>query len=171
MNNFIKLYIEKYRLYLLALGFSLIEYSIMIYAGIWDNRLNKSIIKGAHIFLKEYCEFGTAPLIILFCGLIIVLGYLIFKIRIVSLSYLILTFLSIIIIPITFLEWLNKVHLSLLISLETIICFMWASYTVIVGIIWLYDWTVKDSQTMLAKLTFIWSVIAALLGYSLGRSK
>ena len=33
MNNFIKLHVERYRLYLLALGFSLIEYSIMVYAG------------------------------------------------------------------------------------------------------------------------------------------
>lgn len=171
MNNFIKLHVERYRLYLLALGFSLIEYSIMVHAGIWDKKLNKSIIKGAHVFLREYGKFGAIPLIVLLCGLIIVLGYFIFKIRIASRSYWALTLISLIVMPIIFLEWLSKVHLNSLISLGTVICFIWVSYTVIVGTIWLYDWIVKDSQTMLAKLTFIWSVLAALLGYSIGRSK
>lgn len=171
MDDFIKLHVEKYKLYLLALGVSLIEYSIMIYAGIWDSKLNKSIIKEAHTFLREYSKFGAVPLIILLCGLVIVLGYFIFKIRIASRVYWIFTLISLITIPIVFFEWLSKVHLNLLMSLGTLICFIWVSYTIIVGIISLYDWTVKDSQTMLAKLTFIWSVIAALLGYSIGRSK
>ena len=40
-----KINIERCKIYFLALGFSLIEYSI-IYSGIWDNKLNNAIVKG-----------------------------------------------------------------------------------------------------------------------------
>lgn len=170
-NSINKNNVERYKIYFLALGFSLIEYSIMIYAGLWDIKLNKPIIKGARIILREFGKFGIFPLLALLFGLVIILGYFIKQMRIISQIYGILTLTSLILAPIIFLEWLSKVKLNFLISIGIVVCFSWISYTVITGTISIYKWTVKDKTTMLAKLTFIWSVLAAVLGYCIGRAK
>lgn len=171
LDNIKKLNMERYRVYFLALGFSLIEYSIIIYSGFWDNKLNKSMIKGSQILLSEYRKYGVVPLIVLLCGLVIILACFIIQIRIMSRIYGVFTLTSLIIAPIIFLEWLSRVRLNYLISIGMVICFTWFSYTIIASIISLYKWTVKDKTIMLAKLTFIWSVIVAMLGYCIGRPK
>lgn len=133
--------------------------------------MNKSIIRGAHTFLKEYRKFGVIPLILLLLGLILIMACFIIQIRIISRIYGIFTLISLIVAPIIFFEWLSEVKLDCLIFTGMIICFAWISYTVITSIILIYKWVIKDKTTMLAKLTFIWSVLVALLGYCIGRSK
>lgn len=54
----------------------------------------------------------------------------------------------------------KDVHIIILIFIIT-----WATFSIIIAMSMLFHWIFCDSQTSIAKLTFIWGIILAILGY------
>ena len=81
-------------------------------------------------------------------------------------SYSLVSFLFFIVI---LSSWLAQTEIKLLQIISLLVVLSWLSHTILLFLWKIYDWIVCEKEKMLPKLTFIWTILAALFGYILGK--
>lgn len=152
---------NKIELFILSIGLSFIAYFFELLKPL--PLPHKNYFKICQIFLNNHLQNS----LILFIGLVLIFTAMAFFLRqkqadqILSPSYIVWTFTVIISIIVFFSS--DTVYLWLF-----VITVSWIIYTLLKILNWIYDWTKEiNGDLSLAKLTFVWSIIVAIVGFVL----
>lgn len=155
--------------YFLSLGIGSWLTGLFLLSNLWHTlRVNKAVPSVAKRVLNAIEESANAPLLLFFVGIILVLIFLYLNIErdMVYIPYMVVSFVSFIVIS---LSWLAQTEIKLLQIISLLVVLSWLSHTILLLLWKIYDWIVCEKEKMLPKLTFIWTILAAFFGYILGK--
>ena len=150
--------------YLLSFGIGFWLTGLFLLSNLWHTlRDNKAVPSVAKRVLNAIEESANAPLLLFFVGIILVLIFLYLNIErdMVYIPYMVVSFVSFIVIS---LSWLAQTEIKLLQIISLLVVLSWLSHTILLLLWKIYDWIVCEKEKMLPKLTFIWTILAAFFG-------
>lgn len=122
--------------------------------------------------MKNSKLYGLTPLYLIFIGLFILFIATTIKYSVKDgWSYVVSTIVSVVAFILLFLGWLAQARITWVTILALLIVMSWCSYTFIFYLKRLYAWITDDKDKSLAKLTFIWTILAAIFGYFWGKNE
>ena len=149
-------------------GITLILSGLFLLSDLWNKiKPGESISKIAKGILNASQIYGAIPYICILLGVVIFFCS-VYKYFSVGLWYFCVTIVALISSLVLFLGWSARSKIGFLEIVLLIILIAWVSYTVILILMRLYKWIVSDTEKMLPKITLVWTIIAALLGYIWG---
>ena len=155
--------------YILSLGIGFWLTGLFLLSNLWHTlRVNKDVPKIAQNLLNIIEQYADAPILLFFVGSILVFIFLYLYIEKdnVYYSYSLVSFLFFIVI---LSSWLAQTEIKLLQIISLLVVLSWLSHTILLFLWKIYDWIVCEKEKMLPKLTFIWTILAALFGYIFGK--
>lgn len=157
---------------LISVGFGFFFTGIFLYTDLWSIEPSSIYIKTASTILKNSKLYGLTPLYLIFIGLFILFIATTIKYSVKDgWSYVVSTIVSVVAFILLFLGWLAQARITWVTILALLIVMSWCSYTFIFYLKRLYAWITDDKDKSLAKLTFIWTILAAIFGYFLGKNE
>jgi membrane protein len=155
--------------YLLSFGIGFWLTGLFLLSNLWHTlRDNKAVPKVVKILVKFIEQSSGVPILLFFVGSILVFIFLYLSIEkdIVYYSYTGLSFLSFLAI---LLFWLVQQEIKWYLIICFLVVLSWLSHTILLLLWKIYDWIVCEKEKMLPKLTFTWTILAALFGYIFGK--
>ena len=150
--------------YLLSFGIGFWLTGLFLLSNLWHTlRDNKAVPSVAKRVLNAIEESANAPLLLFFVGIILVLIFLYLNIErdMVYIPYMVVSFVSFIVIS---LSWLAQTEIKLLQIITHLVVLSLLQHTILLLLWKIYDWIVCEKEKMLPKLTFIWTILAAFFG-------
>ena len=165
MNN--KKMSKKY--YLLSFGIGFWLTGIFLLSNLWNTlRDNEAVPKVAKTLLNFIEQSSNAPILLFFVGSILVFIFLSLYIE-KDIVYYLYTGASVLSFLLILINWPVQKEIKLFLIICFLVVLSWLSHTILLLLWKIYDWIVCEKEKMLPKLTFIWTILAALFGYILGK--
>lgn len=155
--------------YLLSFGIGFWLTGLFLLSNLWHTlRDNKAVPKFAKILLNVIEQSSDAPILLFFVGSILVFIFLYLYIEKDKVYYL-YTVVSVLLFICILICWLVREEINWFLIISLLVVISWLSHTILLLLLKIYDWIVCEKEKMLPKLTFIWTILAALFGYIFGK--
>lgn len=155
--------------YFLSLGIGSWLTGLFLLSNLWHTlRVNKAVPSVAKRVLNAIGQSVDTPILLFFGGSILVFIFLYLSIE-KDIVYFLYTAVSFVFFIVILLSWLAQTEIKLLQNISLLVVLSWLSHTILLLLWKIYDWIVCEKDKMLPKLTFIWTILAALFGYILGK--
>ena len=155
---------------LASIGFGFFLTGIFLYTDLWSVKPSLIYMRATNIILKDSKLYGLTPLYLIFTGLLILFIAVTIKYSNKgSWNYIVYTVVAIIAFVLLFLGWLAQAKIVWVTVVALVLVMSWCAYTFMFYLRRLYIWITEDKDKSLAKLTFIWTILAAVFGYLWGK--
>lgn len=158
-----------FKYHVLTWSITLILSGLFLLSNLWESiKPGKNIVKLSKGALQSSKIYGILPYVMILLGGLLFI-YFLYRYFNRHKWYLSVTVISLLSDFILFFNWISHSELKKVGILCLISFILWISYTVVMLLMQLYEWIINDSEKTLPKMTLVWTILAAFLGYVWGK--
>lgn len=155
--------------HVLTWAITLILSGLFLLSNLWESiKPGKNIVKLSKGALQGSKTYGILPYVMILLGALLFICFLCWYFKRCK-WYSLVTVISLLSDFILFFNWISHSELKKVGILCLVSVILWISYTVVLLLMQLYKWIINDSEKILPKMTLVWTILAAFLGYVWGK--